>query len=1044
MNHNDTPKKCYACGALLREGSQYCGMCGSPANMTTCPTCGSEIPMAYKFCDRCSAPLIDSTFGHPSAPRASIPDAPVAKPPPAVQTGPAFAKKDDHKEERRLVSVLFADISGFTKMSEKLDPEEVKEIINAAFKMLTEVILHEGGVIDKYIGDCVMALFGAPISYGDDAERAARAGLKMQEALEKFAVKMEKRAGTLLKMRVGINSGLVLAGYVGGGKHRDYTVMGDTVNLASRMESSCEPGKALASGNTQVLIAERFITEYGGEFKVKGKEKPVPGYFIVRERISQIENLSFQFQGLEIPYVARKKELKTLIEIYNNVVEEGYPHFVNIFGMLGIGKTRLIAEFLKNVSVDKEKNLILTGRARGGVDSQPFEPVLRALRGCFQAHSEENAEKIINGFFNLDKKREGNDKSQSPAKVLKMLLDKGFALEETADKDSITYRNYVKWILSHALLKLSEEKPLIMVISDAHEIDSASLELLQYLQSEEIDSGRIIVICEVKFKERAAEFYPGDSKNVEYINLEKLDATEQVEMVNVLLRPLEKAPNWISKWALKHSDGNPLYIIELLRSLFSLGAIWIDTETSNWYAEPEMPEEMELPPSVHNALQATIDNLSKSERELLQFSSIVGFTFWDRILDSLDFYSSSDKFKSAALLNRLRTKGFIKRRFHSSISEATEYRFVNELLWNVAYDSIPLKKSKKIHKWCADILRDMGMAKLNPALLARHYEKSGDINAAICAYLEASEMAYNIYSIDEALKLLELIDNIIDVNQEILEEHRLGNEIESRIYLLKAKIFCGKGDYKAALDEISKSHKFIEKELVHKPSYNLEIGVLLTRIQKTKGLIYELQGEFEKALELYENAIAAIEGTPGADSAYSCDIYASWNWMLLKLKMVDEAAKGAREFTGSLKIEEVDSNTMANALARHFDTLGEIQRQRNNNEAALADFEKALRLRQRGGHPRLIGISENNIAVTRAMMGNWKEAVTAWERGLEQRNRYGDPFDIAVMHFNLSEGFLNLKEKKKAKEHFKKSEELINTYNLGLKDELKALAEMLE
>ena len=182
------------------------------------------------------------------------------------------------KSDRRVVTVLFTDVSGFTAMSEKLDPEEVTEIVNQFFAVLTEPIYRFGGVVDKYIGDAIMALFGAPVAHEDDPERAVWAAYEMQKAAKEFADKLEAKTGIGLKVRIGINTGLVVAGVVGGAQKQDYTVMGDTVNLAQRMEANARPGKVLVTGETYRQTRHRFGFLTLDPITVKGKVQPIEVY----------------------------------------------------------------------------------------------------------------------------------------------------------------------------------------------------------------------------------------------------------------------------------------------------------------------------------------------------------------------------------------------------------------------------------------------------------------------------------------------------------------------------------------------------------------------------------------------------------------------------------------------------------------------------------------------------------------------------------------------------------------------------------------------
>ncbi|HEY9854388.1 MAG TPA: adenylate/guanylate cyclase domain-containing protein, partial [Stenomitos sp.] len=303
---------CPSCQAPISPGTRFCGNCGSKL-AASCPGCRHDNPAGSLYCESCGLPM-------------------------AAATGPG---------DRRVVTVLFTDVSGFTAMSEKLDPEAVTSIVNRFFTVLTRPIYKYGGVVDKYIGDAIMAIFGAPVAHEDDPERALAAAWEMQEAARDFADNLEKKTGIRLKVRVGLNTGLVVAGAVGGAQKRDYTVLGDTVNLASKMEASARPGGILVSEETCRL------TKHCWEF-VELDPVVAPG----RSRAVRVfeprsprgpEQLSVQ----ERPeFIGREVELLKL-ELALEAAHSGTPQLALLVGEAGIGKSRLAREFIARSAMPK-------------------------------------------------------------------------------------------------------------------------------------------------------------------------------------------------------------------------------------------------------------------------------------------------------------------------------------------------------------------------------------------------------------------------------------------------------------------------------------------------------------------------------------------------------------------------------------------------------------------------------------------------------------------------------------------------------------------
>jgi class 3 adenylate cyclase len=313
-----------------------------------CPTCGSEVPAGFKFCGQCGAKLEDA-------------------PAPVVES-----KAETPAAQRREVAVLFADVSGFTAMSEKLDAEDVHNLMNRCFAGIGMVIQEEGGYIDKYIGDNVMALFGAPVAHEDDPVRACRAALGIQDFLNDFSQACERDGGVKLQMRIGITYGLVLAGGVGSDVKMDYTVMGDTVNLASRLESAATPGTVLVSEDIHRHATSDFEFGPALELKVKGKEKPVRAYQLLREATGTRTT-----SRTAAPFVARERELAELHQQLET--SQASQHWIQVRGEIGIGKSRLVRELFARIAGRRLIHVVATP----ATSRRPFAMVRRLIMVCF-------------------------------------------------------------------------------------------------------------------------------------------------------------------------------------------------------------------------------------------------------------------------------------------------------------------------------------------------------------------------------------------------------------------------------------------------------------------------------------------------------------------------------------------------------------------------------------------------------------------------------------------------------------------------------------
>src|SRR3954447_3184101 len=324
---------CPACSTENPEGAHFCMACGTALEQR-CPSCGAEVQPGARFCVECGASLT------PAA-RPTPPPAPVRELP----------------EERRQVAVLFADLSGYTAVAETLDPEALHSLVDRCLRRLGEEVERYGGTVDKYIGDNVMATFGAPVAHEDDAERAVRAALGMQEAMAEINEDLGRRHGVSFALRVGVNSGEVVAGAIGGG----YTVIGDAVNVAARLQSAARPGTVTVGERTYRSTADAFEYTELEPLALKGKSQPVPAWEAVDLIAMQPRRRTVPLRPAA-PLIGREFELELLASLFERVVGDGRPHLVTVIGQAGVGKSRLLAELDWQLAERDPPPAIRTGR----------------------------------------------------------------------------------------------------------------------------------------------------------------------------------------------------------------------------------------------------------------------------------------------------------------------------------------------------------------------------------------------------------------------------------------------------------------------------------------------------------------------------------------------------------------------------------------------------------------------------------------------------------------------------------------------------------
>jgi class 3 adenylate cyclase len=365
--------KCLKCQFENREGAKFCKDCGIKLEFA-CPRCGNPYEEGTKFCDECGHAFIESKEPSPidySKPQSYTPKHLAEK---------ILTDRSAIEGERKLVTVLFADVANFTAFSEKLDPEEVHQIMDGCFKILMDEIHQHEGTINQFTGDGVMALFGAPVAHEEHARRACHAALSIQKAIEPYGEMIKRESGVDFKLRIGLNSGHVVVGSIGDDLRMDYTALGDTTNLADRMQKAADPDCILVSQNTQRITEQYYEFEALGKLEVKGKEDPQEVFNLLRPSEVGTRFEASVAKGLT-RFVGRKNSLPALLESFEKV-QSGSGQVVGVVGEAGVGKSRLLMEFRNRLSPGTYT--YLEGHCLHYGESILYKPILDILKAYFE------------------------------------------------------------------------------------------------------------------------------------------------------------------------------------------------------------------------------------------------------------------------------------------------------------------------------------------------------------------------------------------------------------------------------------------------------------------------------------------------------------------------------------------------------------------------------------------------------------------------------------------------------------------------------------
>src|SRR4051812_22722545 len=545
-----SPPICPACSTENPEGARFCMACGT-ALALICPGCGAEAQPGAKFCVDCGASL---TAGAPA------PAAPASAPAPPREL----------PEERRQVTVLFADLSGYTAVAETLDPEALHELVDRCLRRLGQEVERYGGTVDKYIGDNVMATFGAPVAHEDDAERAVRAALGMQEAMTEINEELGERHGVSFALRVGVNSGEVVAGAIGGG----YTVIGDAVNVAARLQSAARPGTVTVGERTYRATADAFEYTELEPLVLKGKSEPVPAWEAVCPTALQPVGRPVPLRP-PAPLIGRDFEAGLLESLFERVVREGRPHLVTVIGQAGVGKSRLLAEFDWRLAERDPPPAGRPGRCLPYGSGVVYWAVGEILRSQFDIVDTDRSDvawgKLATGIAELlsDEDADLEESAERQAALIGRLLgiEVPGDLAAAATEDPQRLRESFFAAVRAVIEAMAQQQPMVLAFEDIHWADEGMLDLIEHLA--QWVRGPLLILCLTREEllERRAAWGSG-RRNATSLGLEPLGVEQTRELVEALLPdPDGEATALVPARA----DGNPLFVEEMVRRLLEEG-----------------------------------------------------------------------------------------------------------------------------------------------------------------------------------------------------------------------------------------------------------------------------------------------------------------------------------------------------------------------------------------------------------------------------------------------------------------------------------------
>ena len=914
---------CRACGAENRSGARFCRECGAGL-AALCPACGAPAEAGQRFCDQCGGVLEPGT----SAPvPAASPEAPAA--------------------ERRLVSVLFADLVGFTPLSESRDAEEVRELLSSYFDTCRRIVGRYGGTIEKFIGDAVMAVWGTPVAQEDDAERAVRAALELVASVPQLDPSLEARAGVLT------GEAAVTLGAEGEGM-----VAGDLVNTASRIQSAAEPGTVLVGETTKRASEASVAYENAGGHELKGKAEPVPLWRALRVTAGRAGAL--KSAGLEPPFVGRDGELRLVKELFHASAEEGKAQLVTVVGIAGIGKSRLAWELEKYLDGLAGQVLWHRGRClaygegvaywalaemvrmRGGIgEEEPAEPALAKLRATLEQTIPDPDERLW----------------------LEPRLAHLLALTERTAPDQADL--FSAWRLFFE--RLAEQSPVGLVFEDLQWADAALLDFVEHL----LEWSRnhpifVLALTRPELTERRPGFGAGGRKATT-LSLEPLSTTAMEQLLEGFVPGL---PADLRARILERAEGVPLYAVETVRMLLDRGLLEREGES---YRVTGAVESLEVPETLHALVAARLDGLSPEERRVLQDAAVLGKSFTRAGVAAL---SGFDEQALEPVLTGLVRKEVLTVQSDPRSPERGQYAFLQDLLKRVAYETLAKRERKARHLAAAAHLEQAwGSAEQEVVeVVAAHYldayraapdaEDAADIKARARERLAlAGERASSLAAAEEAERYFEQAAELSD------------DEVEQAELLEKAGVSATIG-YR--LRE-SRAHFERSIELFRSAGATHPAARVAARL----GLALWFGGDLAGGAEQAEDAFAVLaDDEPDADFAALASELGRLRFFLGEVDAAAEKVDRALEIAEALWLPGVLAEALNN---KHLvlDSAGRC-------EEALALLERALVIAREhdlgSSHSRALF----NLAYQMAARDDFVESKRIDLEGLELARRRGE------------------------------------------------------
>jgi class 3 adenylate cyclase len=692
---------CSNCGAENLPGARFCSSCGS-ALAARCPNCGAEVSPEARFCQACGHPL-------------------TAEPP---------------AEERKLATALFVDLVDSTKLADSLDPEKVRSILQSYFSLVSTTVQAWGGTIEKYIGDAVVAVFGVPRVREDDAARAVSAAAEIVDRVRDLAADVRKAQGVELAIRIGVDTGEVIAPT--DPRPGDPSVTGDALNVASRLQSAAPMGGALVGDRTFRATRELFAFGQSIELQLKGKAEPVTAHPLEGRIEGALER--GPTRNLRARVVGRERELGVLGGLLDEAIETRTPRLAIVYGPAGIGKSRLVREAVDLAQSERPDITVFRGRCPAvgqGIVYWPLAEIVRQACGISLDDSGEDAQQKLKERAGELLANAGIEPADAEATIFALATTGGIALPDNPlDRSrpiAVVTELARRW--PQFMSAVAARRPAIVVIEDLHWASDQVVDMVERLLGRSTGPILLIATARPEFAEAHSTFVAGVNEAVT-VSLRPLNRKQGGSLLSGLL-PGHDLPAAIEDEILETAEGNPLFVEEIVSRLIEAGTL--AREDGHWRSAGSQTR-LSIPDTIQGLLAARIDGLPDTERRVLREAAVIGRVFWGEPVAAAVGAGQAEVSEPLVGLER---RGLVSMRPTSSLSGQVEYTFKHALIRDVAYGGLSLARRAQAHaavaEWLADLSQDRPEELAE--LVAFHYEAALGEGSELAWRADSKELA---------------------------------------------------------------------------------------------------------------------------------------------------------------------------------------------------------------------------------------------------------------------------------------------------------------